>query len=342
MKKMMKYFMLIILLAAVAIGFFAYNYVYKRNTGFDEKSKLIYIHTGANFSDVVNELKSQHIIKDVNAFEWLSKKKKYINKVRPGCYKITKGMTNEAIVNLLRSGIQQPVEVKFNNLRIPSQLAGAVAGQIEADSLSLYKMLVDENVAKSYGFNVNSFIAMYVPNTYEFYWNTSAEGFVKRMAKEYKSFWNISRKAKAKKWNLTESEITTLASIVEEETKMATDKPIVAGVYLNRLKKNIPLEADPTLKFALQDFTIKRILNVDKEVVSPYNTYKNQGLPPGPICIPDVSTIDAVLNATEHEYIFFCAKEDFSGYSNFAVTNAEHEVNAKKYQQALNKMNIKR
>lgn len=342
MKKMMKYFMLIILLAVVAVGFFAYNYLYKRNTGFDEKSKLIYIHTGANFSDVVNKLKSENIIKDVTAFEWLSKKKKYTSKVRPGCYRITKGMTNEDIVNLLRSGIQQPVKVKFNNLRIPSQLAGAIAGQIEADSLSLYKMLVDENVAKSYGFNGNSFIAMYVPNTYEFYWNTSAEGFVKRMAKEYKSFWNISRKAKAKKWNLTESEITTLASIVQEETNMATDKPIVAGVYLNRLKKNIPLEADPTLKFALQDFTIKRILNVDKDVISPYNTYKNQGLPPGPICIPDVSTIDAVLNATEHDYIFFCAKEDFSGYSNFAVTNAEHEVNAKKYQQALNKMNIKR
>ena len=173
MKKMTKYFMLIILLALVAVGFFAYNFIYKRNTGFEEKSKLIYIHTGANYSDVVNELKSENIIKDVTAFEWLSKKKKYTNKVRPGCYKITKDMTNEAIVNLLRSGIQQPVEVKFNNLRIPSQLAGAIAGQIEADSLSLYTLLVDKNIAKTYGFNVNSFIAMCVPNTYEFYWSTS-------------------------------------------------------------------------------------------------------------------------------------------------------------------------
>lgn len=342
MKKNMKIALFLAILAVIGAGYFAYINIYKRNTAFNENAKLIYIPTGSAFADVVSILQKEKIVSNIKSFKWLSEKKKYTLKIRPGCYRIDKGMSTEAIVNLLRSGIQQPVEVKFNNMRLPSQLAAAISRQIETDSAQLYTMLTDDKVASSYGFDNKSFIAMFIPNTYQFYWNTDAEGFLKRMAREYKTFWNALRKSKAAKWGLSPTEITTLASIVQEETNMSDDKPVIAGVYLNRLRKNMALEADPTLKFALQDFALKRILNKDKEVDSPYNTYKNTGLPPGPICIPDVTTIDAVLDAQEHNYLFFCARDDLSGHSNFAQTYSEHLENARKYQAALDKLNIKR
>lgn len=331
-----------LLLAGAGGAYIAMKYVYNKNTAFNESQKMFFIKTGSSFDEVVKMAMEQGIIKDIDAFKWLAEKKKYTGKVRPGCYKIKRDMTNEQLVNLLRSGVQEPINVTFNNIRTVELLAGRIASQLEVDSISMYNYLSDSAMAAQYGFNARNFMSMFIPNTYQMYWNTTAEGFVKRMAREYKSFWNEKRIAKAREINLSHSEITTIASIVQEETRMTTDKPIIAGVYINRIKKGIPLEADPTLKFALKNFEIRRVLNADKLVESPYNTYKYAGIPPGPICIPDISTIDAVLNYAKHNYIFFCAKEDLSGYSNFAVTNSEHEANARRYQQALDKMNIKR
>ena len=243
----------------------------------------------------------------------------------------------------MRSGKQTPIKVTFNNLRNKEQLAGKIASQIEADSLSILNYITDTIFLNKLQLNTDNVACLFIPNTYEFYWNTSVEGFVNRMVKEYSNFWNSSRKKKAAEIKLNYYQVAVLASIVEKEQSIKRDeRPEIAGVYLNRLKKRMKLESDPTLIFALGDFTIKRVLNKDKKVESPFNTYKNKGLPPGPICIPSINAIDAVLNASEHNYIFMCAKEDFTGYHNFAKTYAKHLVNARKYQKALNKRKIMR
>ncbi|MBT5090033.1 MAG: endolytic transglycosylase MltG, partial [Flavobacteriales bacterium] len=231
----------------------------------------------------------------------------------------------------------------FNNLRNKEQLAGKIASQIEADSLSIIKYITDTTFLNKLKLNTDNVACLFIPNTYEFYWNTSVEGFVNRMVKEYSDFWNSNRKKKAAEIKFNYYQVAVLASIVEKEQSIKKDeRPEIAGLYLNRLKKRMKLESDPTLIFALGDFTIKRVLNKDKKVDSPYNTYKNKGLPPGPICIPSINAIDAVLNASEHNYIFMCAKEDFTGYHNFAKTYAKHLINARKYQKALNKREIMR
>jgi UPF0755 protein len=262
--------------------------------------------------------------------------------VHPGKYKISEGMSNNALVNELRSGNQEPVKITFNNIRKKEELAGKLSKMLEPDSAHLLEAFNDEDLETKYGFNRENILAMLVPNTYSMYWNTTAEDFIARMAKEYKSFWNDDRKEKAKALNMTQTQVMILASIVEKETPVEADKPIIAGVYINRLKKNIPLEADPTLIWAANDFTIKRVLNVHKQIESPYNTYKHKGLPPGPIDIPSVSSIDAVLNYTKHDYLYFCAKEDLSGYSSFAKTLDEHMKNARRYQNELNRRNIRK
>jgi UPF0755 protein len=243
---------------------------------------------------------------------------------------------------MLKLGLQKPLKLTFNNIRTPQQLAGRISQQIEADSLSILALLTSDHVASSYGFDKTTIIAMCVPNTYEFYWNTNAKGFLDKMQKEYERFWNDERKSKAFKLGLTKVEISTLASIVEEETRFNIEKPKVAGVYINRLNKGIPLQADPTVKFAVGDFALRRILTKHLEIDSPYNTYKFRGLPPGPIRCPSISSIDAVLNAEKHSYLYFCAKADFSGYHDFAKTLTEHNRNAEAYRRALNKERIYR
>jgi UPF0755 protein len=219
-------------------------------------------------------------------------------------------------------------------------LAGAVSKYIQPDSLELLKKFTDPTTFEKYGFTESTFHCMFIPNTYEFYWTTDAEKFVSRMFQEYRNFWNNSRKEKAAKLKLSFEEVSTLASIIDRETSMNTEKPVIAGVYINRLKSDWPLQADPTLIFALNDYTIKRVLDVHKNVDSKYNTYKYMGLPPGPICIPSISAIDAVLNYQKHAYFYFCAKDDFSGYHTFSKTYPEHLISAKKFQQALNKQKI--
>jgi len=288
-------------------------------------------------------LSENGLLINANSFEWLAKQKKYTSNIKAGRYKINRALNNNDLVNLLRSGKQTPIKVTFNNLRNKEQLAGRIASQIEADSLSIINYITDTTFLNKLQLTTDNVACLFIPNTYEFYWNTSVEGFVNRMVKEYSSFWNSSRKKKAAAIKLNYYQVSALASIVEKEQNIKRDeRPDIAGLYLNRLKKRMKLESDPTLIFALNDFTIKRVLNKDKKVDSPYNTYKHKGLPPGPICIPSINAIDAVLNASDHKYIFMCAKEDFSGYHNFAKTYAKHLINARRYQKALNKRKIMR
>ena len=250
-------------------------------------------------------------------------------------------MSNRELVSLLRSGKQVPVRLVFNNIRTQKQLTASLSKQLEVNATALSNLLNDNEYMKPMGLNAENSLSLFIPNTYEIYWNTSADQLLSRMKREYDKFWNTSRLAKAQKANLSPIQVSIIASIVQQESNKEDERPIIAGVYINRFRKDWKLEADPTLVFALGDFTINRVLNVYKSVESPYNTYLHKGLPPGPICLPSSRAIDAVLNYKHHDYMYFCAKEDFSGYHNFAVTYQEHLNNAKKFQQALDKRGIK-
>lgn len=293
----------------------------------DGKGVSLYIPTGSDYQYVKNEIGSLGVLRSKRAFNWMAERTNYPDDVHPGRYLLTDGMTNQELINMLRYGHQTPVKVVFNNMRNVEYLASRISRQIEADSTSIINAIkacdtIDESI--------------FIPNTYEFYWNTDAQGFLCRMASEYRQFWNDSRKKKAKDKKLSPREVSILASIVDRETAKTSEMPAIAGVYLNRLKIHWPLQADPTLIFAAGDYSIKRVLNIHKKIDSPYNTYKYEGLPPGPICIPSIAAIDAVLNAENHKYFYFCAKDDLSGYHVFARTMEEHNRNAAKYRKALN------
>ena len=343
-RKFVTAFVLLAIIGCGGMVYELYSRVYQLNIVLsDNAEKYIYIPSNSEFTDVVKILSENGLLINANSFEWLAKQKKYDTNIKAGRYRINRALNNNDLVNLLRSGKQTPIKVTFNNLRNKEQLAGKIGSQIEADSLSILNYITDTIFLNKLQLNTDNVACLFIPNTYEFYWNTSVEGFVNRMVKEYSNFWNSSRKKKAADIKLNYYQVAVLASIVEKEQSIKRDeRPEIAGVYLNRLKKRMKLESDPTLIFALGDFTIKRVLNKDKKVESPFNTYKNKGLPPGPICIPSINAIDAVLNASEHNYIFMCAKEDFTGYHNFAKTYAKHLVNARKYQKALNKRKIMR
>ncbi len=318
-------------------GYQLFKYVFDPNI---KTPGSITIPYHANFEQVLCSLRSKDILINEKAFKWVSRKKDYPNHIRPGKYVFNKGMNTNSIVNMLKAGDQKPVSVTFNNLRFMDELAGKVSKYIEPDSLSLLAYLSDTSVIKKMGFNKYSFHAMFIPNTYEFYWTTTPEEFADRMKAEYDRFWNKTRKDKAEALGLTPIEVITLASVVQEETIKEDEKPIIAGLYINRLKKGMPLQADPTIRYALGDFSVKRILNKYLEIDSPFNTYKYAGLPPGPINFPEVSSIEAVLNASKTKFLYMCAREDFSGYHNFSRTLREHNGNARRYQDALNERQI--
>ena len=279
-------------------------------------------------------------VKNIKAFNWVAKRKNYSNFIHPGHYEFEDGMNNNDIINLLRSGTQTPVNLIFNNIRSLERLSSIVAGQIEADSSEIIDLLLDENYISQFKFSHETVMGAFIPNTYEFYWNTSASGFVERMIGEYEKFWNKERKDKATAKSLTIKQVIVLASIVDGETVRETEKSRIAGVYLNRLKKGIRLQADPTIIFAIGDFSRNRVLKADLQVDSPYNTYRYAGLPPGPISVPSVSGLDAVLNAEDHSFLYFCARADMSGYHHFSKSLREHNRYAFKYRQALNKLRI--
>lgn len=285
-------------------------------------------------------LTDSSFIIDSESFDWVARQKNYPQLVKAGRFKIRHGMSNNQIVNLLRSGAQEPVKITVNKVRSMRKLAEAVGSKLEADTDELYRLLTDNSYLSKFGKTRETAFTLFITDTYHFNWNTSAEQFIERMYAETVKFWDDKRREKADAVKLTPDEVYTLASIVEEETIKNDEKPDVAGVYLNRIRIGMPLQADPTVKYAVGDFEIKRILNKHLEVNSPYNTYKHRGLPPGPICIPSKSSIDAVLNYNKHKYLYFCAKADFSGYHAFARNLIEHNANAEKYRKALNKNKI--
>ena len=344
MKK--KYLILLLLFALlVGISSIGYNYYGKIKKPNVIDSTYLYIPTGANF-DTVSALISPYL-KNLDGFTWVANKKNYPNKIQAGKFKIEAGMSNEELVNHLRGGAPETVLLTFNNQDNFDKLAGRISRQIEADSLSLLKIFTEKEFLEQNGLNKNTAISIYIPNSYEFYWNTSSKEFRDRMLSEYKKYWTSERVEKAKKQGLTPIQVTTLASIVQKETSVIKERPIVAGLYLNRLKDNWPLQADPTVIYALhqeygQDSIIKRVLSKDLKINSSYNTYKRLGLPPGPIGMPDISSIEAVLNPSKHNYYYMCASVEKIGEHEFTNSLRQHNMNARKYQDWVNKQGILR
>lgn len=340
----MRKFLIIMAIVIACLGAFSawmfYMVVVAPNVDLEKREQYFLIPTGSDFEDVKESLKDLNVLRNVRAFDFVAEQKNYKENVKPGRYLLIDGMSNNRLVNLLRSGKQEPVTVTFTNVRFKEELARKVSRFIEADSTQIIGLLNDSEFVAKYGFNTDNVLTLFLPNSYEFWWNTSAEEFVERMAKEYKIFWTEDRKRKAQNLRLTQSEVSILASIIQKETNRNDEKPTIAGVYYNRLRKGMPLQADPTLVYANRDFEARRVLHKHKIIDSPYNTYKYRGLPPGPICLPSAASIDAVLDIKPHNYLYFCAKPDGLGSHTFAATYAEHLKNARAFQKELNKRNI--
>ncbi len=328
----------VLLLILLTVVIYAYRLIFAPLS--PTETVYIYIDEERNYEEVIRQLEEKAALPSEKIFRLLADKMNYPERVKSGRYAVSQGMTMPDVIRLLRSGNQTPVNITFNNIRTREDLAGRLAGQLMADSVALLEALRDPSLAGQHGFNSETIVTMFIPNTYEVYWNTNVEALMQRMKREYDRFWDDDRRKKAEERGLTPVEVSTLASIVEEEATYVDEYPIVAGLYLNRLKRGMRLEADPTVKFAVGDFSLRRILYRHLEVESPYNTYRREGLPPGPIRIPSIAAIDATLSPRQHNYLFMCAKDDLSGRHNFAVTHAEHARNAARYQRALNERGI--
>lgn len=339
---------IVALLGLLVCGFIAYqiyNAIFSPNTQFNNNEAFVYIASDDTFTDVKTSL--EPLLKDLSTFEAVAKRKGYITNIKAGKYALKKGMNNNEIINTLRSA-NIPVRVSFNNQESLESLAGRISEQLEADSISLLHAFNDADFLRKTNFDEDSKLGMYLPNTYEFFWNTKAEGFRDRMLKEYRAFWNEERLQKAKAQSLTPEQVIALAAVVQKETAKVDERRRVAGVYLNRIRKGILLQADPTVIFAIKketgnyDTIIKRVLYRDLEMDSPYNTYKYAGVPPGPITMPDISSIEAVLNPEKHEYLYFVADVSNFGYHMFAKTLAQHNRNKVQYTQWLNEQKVLR
>ena len=345
LKKIILFVVLIGLAGMAGFAYYVYSSVFTPNTAFNNDEAHIYIPTGANFSDVNDELRP--LLKDMIAFEAVANRKGYPANVKAGHYIIKKGMSNNDIVNAIRTN-NVPIKIKFNNQERLENLAGHLAQQIETDSLSLVKAFKDKEFLTASGFTDDSALGMYVPNTYEVYWNTEAEDFRDKMLKEYNRFWTEARNDKAKALGLSRDQVMSLAAIVQKETAKVDERQRVAGVYVNRIKKGMRLQADPTVIYAKKkaendfDQVIKRVLYRDLELDSPYNTYKNTGVPPGPISMPDITSIDGVLNYEKHDYIFFVADVRNFGYHKFAKTLSQHNRNKRDYVRWVNANGVNR
>ena len=309
---------------------------------FNIKEKVyVYIDDRKDYQDLLIQLETVAKAKNIALFEHLSKAMKYPGNMKTGRYAVKPGMSCRIFLQQLRNGSQTPCDITFNNIRLKKELADRLGEQMMFGSEELLAQLNDSAVCASLGFTAETILCMFIPNTYQFYWNMPVDGFLKRMKKEYDRFWTPERLAKAQQIPLSPIQASILASIMEEETAAPGEYPVVAGLYINRLKRGMLLQADPTVKFAFGDFTLQRVLNVHLATDSPYNTYKYGGLPPGPIRVPSIAGLEAVLNYQEHHYLFMCAKDDFSGKHNFATTSAEHGRNAAKYREALNRRGIR-
>lgn len=331
-------FLVVFLVLALIGGYIAYK-VWGPNTAIKEEV-YVYIPTGADYEDVLIILKEGKYIKDINSFDILAGEAKYPEMVKPGKYRVSPGMSNYGMIRMLRSGEQIPVKLTIKKVKTKDQFAKLVAKQLEPTTNDMKEALSDTNTLIKYSLDTNTAMSIVIPDTYEFYWNTSAPEILERLGYYYKKFWTDERKQKADKKGLSPKEVSIVASIVEEETNKDDEKPQIASVYLNRLTKNMKLQADPTVKYALQDFSIRRILKKHLTTPSPYNTYVNTGLPPGPIATPSKASIDAVLNAPKTDYLFFCANPRMNGYHLFAATYKEHMQNARSYHRELNKRGL--
>lgn len=340
----MKKVLIILLIIGVAAGFFLYSKygsVYESNVDTKGEDVEFFIFPGSTYEMVEEDLFDLSVLNDEASFQWVAEKKKYPGRIRSGRYIIEDGMSNNDLVDMLRAGNQKPVKLSFNNVRNLSQLAGKLGERLAPDSTEFLVMLTDRATIQKYGFQPETFLSMFIPNTYEFYWTTSAEDFVDRMAEEFKSFWTDDRLAKARLIGFTQSEVVTLASIVQaEQSANPAEWRTIAGLYLNRIKRGIPLQSDPTVIYAVGDFGIKRVLNKHLKHKSPYNTYLNTGLPPGPIRMPDIGCVDAVLDPEEHDYIFMCADATLVGKHHFSKTNREHERYARAYRQEMDRQKV--
>jgi len=337
-------FLVLLVAGASLYGYSIYKDIFSANTAFQEPKIILHIPSGATYSDVETIL--EPYIKNKDRFYFVARKKKYVFQVKPGQFILKKNMNSNDIVNALKYNV--PVKLSFNNQETLNKLAGRISQQIEADSVSLMKAFSDPHFLQENGFTDDTALSIFIPNTYEILWNTSAQQFRDKMLKEYHRFWNQERIQRADSLGLTPTEISILAAIVQKETAKVDERPKVAAVYLNRLRKGIKLQADPTVVYAIKkehqdfDLVIKRVWGRDTQLDSPYNTYLYAGLPLGLITMPDISAIDAVLYPEQNEYIYFCASVTRFGYHEFASTLNEHNVNRKKYIQWINKQGIQR
>ena len=305
-----------------------------------ERSGVVYVPTGASFTQLMDSLRRHEVLRNETAFARMARRHGLDTALKAGRYELKEGMSYVRTVRMLRLGWQVPVRVTFNNIRTPDRLAGILARKLEPDSAAWLAALTSDSLARVYGLTPQTILTLCIPNTYEFFWNTSPDTFLRRMRQESDKFWT-SRDPKLSRSGLTRQQAYILASIVYEETKRKNEMPRVAGVYVNRLKRGMPLQADPTVKYAVGDFALRRVLNRHLEVASPYNTYNYPGLPPGPICMPSIDALDGVVDFENHDYLYFCAKDDLSGAHAFARTLAEHNRNAQAYARALNRRGIR-
>lgn len=334
-RKIFAVFLVVFTVLLTTFSFYGYQIVRTPNILVDKNDRILLIPEGSDFSGVRDTLFKYNYVQDMVSFSFIAKLMGYDVSVKPGRYRLNKNMSNVAAIRLLRAGIQEPTYITFNIVRLKEDLATRITQNIEMTPADFLFTLDRYGKENKKGFDENTVLCQFIPNTYEVYWNISPDALIRRMEEEYERFWNETRTGKAAALDLTPVEVSILASIVQAEARNIDEGPVISGLYLNRLRKNMYLQADPTLVYASGDFTLKRVLNVHRQIDSPYNTYKYKGLPPGPINLPEIWAIDAVLDYQQHNYIYMCAKEDFSGYHNFATNLRDHNRNAERYQRAL-------
>lgn len=328
-------FFLLFSILLISFTYYGFQICYTPNVLVEKSDRQIVIAKGSSFKDVQKLFHEENLVQDLISFSFLSKLMDYDENVKAGRYVLKANMTNLEVIRLLRSGQQEPVKITFNNVRLISELSEKITRNLYIKPQEFEAALIQFAMTNKYGFTKDNVLTMFIPNTYEVYYQSSPEDVIERMHFEYEKFWNEERKAKAAKVGLTPIEVSVLASIVQAESIKKDEAPIIASLYLNRLKKGMPLQADPTLVFAVGDFTLKRVLNEHKEINSPYNTYMYAGLPPGPINMPEIHSLNSILDYAPTDYLYMCAKEDFSGRHNFTGSYRQHLNNAIKYQRAL-------
>jgi len=336
-------FRLLIVITLLLGSAFAYFTFFKPNIYLDgKKYKFIYIPTKASYEEMIDMLEEENILENKKTFEWISKAYNLQDNFKPGKYRVIAGMSNRQLINLIKSGKQELVRLTFNySDRTPADLITKISEKLEISESELETFFENDTpIRQKYNLTEESIRCLFLPETYELYWNTPLPDLMSKVEGTYNKLWNNARKQKAKQCKLTQAEVIILASIVQCESAIEDEQEKIAGVYINRMQKNMPLQADPTLLYAIGDFNRQRVLNDDKDINSPYNSYKNKGLPPGPICLPYTQAIDAVLNYKRHNYVFFCAKPALNGYSDYSETYEQHRKFAEAYQKEMNRRGI--